>query len=74
MNDEELTRTLHEAWPAPLPPALARRVHAGARTAFERAGGRAARVAGVAATTGVVTAVAIYLAWAVQFLCALASG
>ncbi len=57
----------------PLPAALAERVHARARAAFEhgRAGGRAADVATFVAVTA---AIAVYLGWAVEFLRAFASG
>jgi hypothetical protein len=54
----------------PLPAALAAGVHARARAAFEERGG--GRVAGIATAAAVVSAVAVYLAWVVRFLSALA--
>jgi hypothetical protein len=55
---------------APLPAALAERVHARARAAFEggRGGGRAA---GAATFVAVTAAIAVYLGWAVELLRAL---
>jgi hypothetical protein len=72
-NDAEVDERIR-ALPAPSPPAaLAARVHARALAALEEGGarGRAARV-----VTGfaVVSACAIYLAWALRFLSALAQG
>jgi hypothetical protein len=74
LTEEELDESLHAILPAPaLPPALAARVHDHARAVFERAGAPR-RVAVVATATAVVSAVALYLAWAVQFLNALGRG
>jgi TctA family transporter len=55
----------------PLPPMLAVRVQARARATFEGEGRGAGRLARIGTTTAVVSAVAIYLAWAIQFLSAL---
>jgi hypothetical protein len=73
-DDAALDRRLRELLPAPpLPHALAARVHARARA--ELAGPRRApRAAGVFAAAAVASAVVVYLAWAVEFLSALARG
>ncbi|HEY2729031.1 MAG TPA: hypothetical protein VGK52_03765 [Polyangia bacterium] len=55
----------------PLPAALAERVHARARAAFERGRGEG-RAADVAMFVAVTAAIAIYLGWAVEFLRAFA--
>ena len=81
MTDRDLTPTMDRrideglrAWPdAPLPPALAARALERARATFEGEG-RAGRAARLATATAVVSAIAIYLAWAVEFLSALARG
>jgi hypothetical protein len=70
MTDDDIDSRVRALPEAPLPTALAARVHARARAAFEGRGG--GRVTGVATAAAVVSAVAVYLAWAVQFLRALA--
>jgi hypothetical protein len=73
-EDEDLERRLRELLPAPpLPAALAARVHARARAELEGAC-RAPRAAGVVTAAAVTSAVFVYLAWAVEFLSALARG
>jgi hypothetical protein len=64
------------AWPGPpLPEALAARTLARARAAFDAAGlARPPRWPQVATAAAVVSATAIYLAWAVAFLSDLARG
>jgi hypothetical protein len=73
MSREQTPEIDLSALPEPrLPAALAERVHARARAVFEsdRGSGRAADVATFVA---VATAIAVYLGWAVGFLCALAT-
>jgi hypothetical protein len=72
MSTEDVDRWVRALPAAPLPEALAARVHERARAAFE--GGGAGRAARVATAAAVVSAVAVYLSWAVQFLSALARG
>jgi hypothetical protein len=73
-SDEDFARDLGARLPeVALPPELAARVHRRARAAF--AGGEGARrAARIATATAVVSAVAVYLAWAVDFLMALGRG
>jgi hypothetical protein len=73
VTDEELDLRIRALPHAPLSAALAARVHARAWDAFEGGSGvgRLARIATAAAVTSAVT---IYLAWAVEFLNALARG
>ena len=72
-REDDVDRRLRALPDAPLPAALAARVHARARAAFDgEAPGPRRRFGGIATATAVVSAVAIYLAWAVQFLSALA--
>jgi hypothetical protein len=72
MNDERLDERLRAWADAPLPGALSARTRAQARAAFE--GGRGGRWGTLATAAAVVSAVATYFAWAVQFLSALARG
>jgi hypothetical protein len=72
MTDEELDARIRALPEAPLPAALEARVHGRAAAVFA-GDGRASRVARVLTATAVVSAVAVYLTWAVQFLNALAS-
>jgi hypothetical protein len=59
----------------PLPASVAERVHTRARAAFvDGHAGAARRVAAFAAAAAVVSACAVYVAWAVRFLSALAEG
>jgi hypothetical protein len=75
MKDEQLDGHLRAWAEVPLPAALSARTLAHARAAFESAGqARARRVGALATTAAVVSAVAIYLTWAVEFLSALARG
>ena len=72
-REDDVERRLRALPAAPLPAALAARVHARARAAFEGEARRPnRRFTGLATATAVVSAVAIYVAWAVQFLSALA--
>ena len=73
IDEDDLDRRIRAWSDAPLPPALATRTLARARATFS-GGGRAGRVARLATATAVVSAIAIYLAWAVQLLNALARG
>ncbi|HVU49711.1 MAG TPA: hypothetical protein VHL80_03435 [Polyangia bacterium] len=72
MNDDEIERRVRALPEVPLPPALAARVHRRARAELEAGG--AGRLAALATAAAVVSAIAVYLAWAVRFLRALASG
>jgi hypothetical protein len=72
-REDDVDRRLRALPDVPLPAALAARVHARARAAFDGAAPRPRR-GGIATAAAVVSAVAIYLAWAVQFLSALARG
>jgi len=73
MTDEELDARIRALPEAPLTAALAARVQSQAGAVF--AGEARVRwVAGIVTATAVVSAVALYLTWAVQFLNALASG
>jgi hypothetical protein len=72
-REDDVDRRLRALPDAALPAALAARVHARARAAFDgEAPGPGRPFAGIATATAVVSAIAIYLAWAVQFLSALA--
>jgi hypothetical protein len=63
------------ALPEPaLPPALAARVGVLARAALAEGRAPAGRAAGLATTAAVVSAVGLYLSWAVRFLSTLAQG
>jgi hypothetical protein len=73
MTDGELDQRIRASPSPPLPAALAARVHAQARAALEE-GGAPNRAAGLVAGLAVVSSCAIYLAWAVRFLSALAPG
>jgi hypothetical protein len=73
MIDDELLRRVHALPDPALPAALAARTHDVARRAFERAN-KGGGLAAAATATAVVTAIAIYLTWAIQFLGALAQG
>ena len=70
MTDEELDARIRALPEAPLPAVFAARVHGLAGAAFAGEA-RAGRVAGIVTATAVVSAVAVYLTWAVQFLKAL---
>jgi hypothetical protein len=75
MNDELLDERLRAWADVPLPAALSARTRAHARTTFESAGrARVRRVRAVVTTAAVVSAVTVYLTWAVEFLNALARG
>jgi hypothetical protein len=64
-----------EALPTPaLPPALSARVRAQAGAAFARAERPPARFVGAAKAVAVVSAIAVYLTWFVEFMGALAGG
>ena len=71
-REDEIDRRLRALPDAPLSAALAARVQARARAAFELEDHPRGRLARIGTATAVVSAVAIYLAWAVQFLSALA--
>lgn len=71
ISDEELRRAFEAAAPA-LPPRLAAGVHARARAAFEGRG--PTRLVAVATAVGVLSAIGVYLTWAVSVLGALAGG
>jgi len=75
-NDDDLAldldRRLRALPDVPLPPALAAHVHA--RAHAELAARGAGRLAAFATATAVVSAIAVYLTWAVRFLSALAGG
>jgi hypothetical protein len=71
-NEDEIDRRLRGLPEIPLPPALGARVHARARAELE--GARAVRFASLATATAVISAIAVYLTWAVRFLSALARG
>jgi hypothetical protein len=71
IDEDELDRRLRAWSDAPLPPTLAKLTLARARATLKEEG-RAGRVARLATGTAVVSAIAIYLGWAVQFLNALA--
>jgi hypothetical protein len=71
-REDDVDRRLLALPDVPLPPALAVRVQARARAAFEREGRGTGRFARIGTTTAVVSAVVIYLAWAIQFLSAIA--
>lgn len=73
MTDEELDFRIRALPEAPLPVAFAARVQGRAAAVFAGEA-RAGRVAGLATAAAVVSAVAVYLTWAVRFLSALASG
>jgi hypothetical protein len=73
MTEHELDERIRALPAPPLPPALAARVHARGLAALEEGGGRS-RAVGVAARFAVVSACALYLAWAVRFLSALVQG
>jgi hypothetical protein len=77
-TDDERAAALDErlrALPAPpLPPALSSRVGALARAALAEGRGPAGRAAGLATAAAVVSAIGLYLSWAVRFLSALAQG
>jgi hypothetical protein len=73
MTDEELDASIRALPEAPLPAALAAHVHSQAGAVFAGEA-RVRRVAGIVTATAAVSAVALYLTWAVQFLNALAGG
>jgi hypothetical protein len=70
--DDGLDERLRAWAEVPLPAALSARTLTQARAAFES--GRAGRWGALATAAAVVSAVATYLAWAVQLLSALARG
>jgi hypothetical protein len=69
-TDDEIDQRVRALPAVPLPPALTARVLARARAELEPRS--AGRVASLATATAVVSAIAVYLAWAVRFLSALA--
>jgi hypothetical protein len=71
-TDDDIDSRVRELPDVPLPAAFAARVHARARAELHARG--AGRLVRVATTTAVVSAVAVYLTWAVRFLSALATG
>jgi hypothetical protein len=72
MNDEELDRRIGALPLAPLPPFLAARVRERAAAAFVRGERPPSRLASVGTAVAVVSAIAVYLTWAIDFLGALA--
>jgi hypothetical protein len=73
MTTEDIDERIRALPSPPLSPALAARVHARARAAFEESAAPR-RAAGLATAAAVVSACAVYLAWAARFLTALAQG
>ena len=72
VNDAEIDRRIGALPFTPLPPFLAARARERAAAAFVRGERPPSRLAGVGTALAVVSAIAVYLTWAIDFLGALA--